>query len=691
MCQLGGKIVTIAGIGSGTSKYDQTYPGATVTVYSSDGVSLATIYSDNGITPKANPFTSDSTTAAFFFYAANGVYSAKCSGAGIASPITVAGFLLNDYTDPLNPVNITGGTIAGVTIDNSIIGGTTPAAATFTTTLTKNLNSVRYASQFSGASTNAKVTAAMADCPTTGCTVYSPDGTVTFVGTVTFPSDRPIVLHLGAGTLTGPCPLFDMGTASDGSQLLGISAGDPSQSGATYGTKLVCSSGTPAIKIGTGSPRLNAIAIDSLDINCNSVSSSNAITIDTVEYSRFTNLTIGNCLGSAIKKQVTNTTANVNNYKNYFANIGAPTGNASIIDLEGNTTGGGNNTQEVYINIAGSFTSNNGGIICNACDNETFVGLRASRTSGSGYGLVFGSGSGSVAPAAYNNVFSYTGGVGSISDIQAQSGTVGNKIYGFDRTNGELAPVLAASSELIVDGSVLCGTGSCPGPTGVHPTPWLMAQGNAGNAPTSNPTNLNSGLGMAWNYSNGGGEADFLINIGPGGGGSGLARFYSWNGSAATLYASLPNGVIGDILGTTGNQSITNKTFTDQIRSTLATGTAPLSVTSITPVTNLVVAKHPLVYDCGTTSTCSATQRTGEWITRGSVALVSASPSAATITGFSPAYTSTATYTCTAVPEGNTAAIAAAGIAVTKVSASSITLTGPNTVTTVVDYECLGH
>lgn len=96
-------------------------------------------------------------------------------------------------------------------------------------------------------------------------------------------------------------------------------------------------------------------------------------------------------------------------------------------------------------------------------------------------------------------------------------------------------------------------------------------------------------------------------------------------------------------------------------------------------------------YDCGTTTTCANTTNNSDWIVRGTVALGSASPSASTVASISPAFTSTSTYTCTASPEGATAAIAAGGIAITKVSGSSITLTGPNTVTTVIDYICIGH
>lgn len=85
------------------------------------------------------------------------------------------------------------------------------------------------------------------------------------------------------------------------------------------------------------------------------------------------------------------------------------------------------------------------------------------------------------------------------------------------------------------------------------------------------------------------------------------------------------------------------------------------------------VAIHgPLTIDgqftCGAAGTC------------GSVALTSASPSTATVTV-------PAGVTCACWPIGTTAAIAAAGCAA-NVSSTTLTLTGPNTVTTTMRYMC---
>lgn len=65
----------------------------------------------------------------------------------------------------------------------------------------------------------------------------------------------------------------------------------------------------------------------------------------------------------------------------------------------------------------------------------------------------------------------------------------------------------------------------------------------------------------------------------------------------------------------------------------------------------------------------------------GTATLVSASPSTVVVAGI------TASSRCTATPVGTTAAIAAGGLAVS-LTTTNLTITGPNTVTTVVNYSC---
>jgi hypothetical protein len=60
-------------------QFGNAITGVTVTIRTNPGGVLATIYSDNGVTAKANPFTNDSD-GEFFFYAANGRYDVELTG-----------------------------------------------------------------------------------------------------------------------------------------------------------------------------------------------------------------------------------------------------------------------------------------------------------------------------------------------------------------------------------------------------------------------------------------------------------------------------------------------------------------------------------------------------------------------------------------------------------------------------------
>lgn len=91
-------------------------------------------------------------------------------------------------------------------------------------------------------------------------------------------------------------------------------------------------------------------------------------------------------------------------------------------------------------------------------------------------------------------------------------------------------------------------------------------------------------------------------------------------------------------------------------------------------------------YYCGGVAVCSPSLITGGFSFSGHASLVSGSPSTVTITGFSPAFTSTSTYECMASDQ-----TAPNALQVTKVSGSSITITGPATVTDTVSYSCQGN
>jgi hypothetical protein len=145
-------------------------------------------------------------------------------------------------------------------------------------------------------------------------------------------------------------------------------------------------------------------------------------------------------------------------------------------------------------------------------------------------------------------------------------------------------------------------------------------------------------------------------------------------------------GPIGS--GTPSTGAFTTLSTTGQITSTLSTGTAPFSITSTTPVTNLNVSNHSKIQFCGTTTACSATALTGSQIVFGSAPLSSGTPSTAVITGISPAFTSSTSYKCIAA---DVTAITSNVVAVTYASGSSFTISGPTTVTDTVEYICAGN
>lgn len=71
-----------------TDKVQQSFPLATVSVFNAGTATPSTIFSDEGGTPKANPFTADST-GFWFFWADQGRYDVQFSGAGITTPFTI--------------------------------------------------------------------------------------------------------------------------------------------------------------------------------------------------------------------------------------------------------------------------------------------------------------------------------------------------------------------------------------------------------------------------------------------------------------------------------------------------------------------------------------------------------------------------------------------------------------------------
>lgn len=88
-CQDGNKTITVLGYtSSSSSPVMRSYPSCTVTVYLAGTTTLASIYSDDSGTSKANPFTADSR-GYWYFHADDGKYDIQLSGGGIPSAFTL--------------------------------------------------------------------------------------------------------------------------------------------------------------------------------------------------------------------------------------------------------------------------------------------------------------------------------------------------------------------------------------------------------------------------------------------------------------------------------------------------------------------------------------------------------------------------------------------------------------------------
>jgi hypothetical protein len=123
---------------------------------------------------------------------------------------------------------------------------------------------------------------------------------------------------------------------------------------------------------------------------------------------------------------------------------------------------------------------------------------------------------------------------------------------------------------------------------------------------------------------------------------------------------------------------------TGSIETNSADSASPIPV-NLTNGINL--AGNPIVQDCGITSSCAHTARAKFFIVAGSAPLISGTPSTVTISGFSPTFTSASSYYCTVSNETTPAN----SLKWVPVSSSSITITGPNTVTDTVSYICIGN
>ncbi|HTA25961.1 MAG TPA: hypothetical protein VK763_20690 [Terriglobales bacterium] len=153
---------------------------------------------------------------------------------------------------------------------------------------------------------------------------------------------------------------------------------------------------------------------------------------------------------------------------------------------------------------------------------------------------------------------------------------------------------------------------------------------------------------------------------------------------SANLKFSSPTLTIGVSGITTGILALASGTATGGVN--LESATASSAFTATFPATTGTVSLMK-AQACGTTSSCSATTESSPMVVYGSAPLVSGTPSTVTISGISPSFASSSSYVCTVSARS---APTGALFSVANVSSSSFTITGPNTVTTVINYIRVG-
>lgn len=107
------------------NRYGDACQGIAITVTNASNDALASIFSDNGVTPAPNPLTTDAN-GRFSFYAADGRYNLALVGLNFDS-VVITDVLLYDPVDP-TVVNIDGGGIQHSALSNVTIDGEPPVS-----------------------------------------------------------------------------------------------------------------------------------------------------------------------------------------------------------------------------------------------------------------------------------------------------------------------------------------------------------------------------------------------------------------------------------------------------------------------------------------------------------------------------------------------------------------------------------
>ncbi|KKM21814.1 hypothetical protein LCGC14_1631660, partial [marine sediment metagenome] len=277
-------------------------PNATVTVYDAGTLDLATIFSDNGVTPLANPFTTDGD-GFFFFYAAAGEYDVRLSDGGIVAPYTWGDVHLNGFTG----IDVGGESIIS---GDEIIFETGTAGTNFAisgagTTITFDLPDAGAAARgvvttgaqtFAGVKTFSTPIAVgsggtgLAAAPANGELLIGSGGTAFALATLTGTANQVVVAN-GAGTITlstpqdiaaASSPTFagatltgmtqnatavfgasgvftSVGPGTNGQVLLGSTGNPPVWASLTAGTGITLTPGAGTLEIGTAGAGITSL------------------------------------------------------------------------------------------------------------------------------------------------------------------------------------------------------------------------------------------------------------------------------------------------------------------------------------------------------------------------------------------------------------------------------------------------
>lgn len=136
IAQLGGRVIVTAGVSS-TTKTVQTFPSATISIFSTGTTTPVSIFSDSGCSvSKSNPLTADATTAAFSFYLAPTRIDIRIAPVGgTPSPFTISDVLIGTGSGS----STAGGSNTQIQYNNAgVLGGVSRLTWDGSTLLLKN-------------------------------------------------------------------------------------------------------------------------------------------------------------------------------------------------------------------------------------------------------------------------------------------------------------------------------------------------------------------------------------------------------------------------------------------------------------------------------------------------------------------------------------------------------------------------